>query len=104
MLIEVSVLTMPDEVTVKDRTKIVDHITLGKDGLIIDGGGWRRGLLLPQVAPEQRWNATEFLEGCCQKAGLPPDSYLNPVIKVFKFQAQIFAESHPKGEIIERKF
>lgn len=104
ILIEVSVLTVPEEISIKDRKKISEQISIGKDGLFIDAGSWHKGLLLPQVAPEQKWNATEFLEGCCQKAGVAPNSYLDPNVKVYKFQAQIFTEDKPRGKIHERKF
>lgn len=104
ILVEVSVLTKPELLTITDRTTLVDQIEIGKDGLIIEGRGWHRGLLLPQVAPEQGWNAKEFLQGCCQKAGLPEDSYLDSNVKIFKFQAQIFAETSVSGEVIERSF
>ena len=104
ILVEVSVLTKPELLTLTDRTKLVDQIEIGKDGLIIEGKGWHRGLLLPQVAPEQGWNAKEFLQGCCQKAGLPIDSYLDSNVKILKFQAQIFAETSVNGEVIERSF
>ena len=104
ILVEVSVLTIPEELVCKDRTKLANHITVGKDGLIIEGKGWHKGLLLPQVAPEQKWNAEEFLQGCCQKAGMPSDCYLNPDIRILTFQAQIFAETQANGEIIERIF
>jgi len=104
ILVEVSVLTVPEEIRVEDRTTLPQHIRIGKDGLIVELDTWRRGLLLPQVAPEQGWNAEEFLCGCCQKAGLPPDMYLDPRVKIFKFQAQIFAETSVRGKIIERTF
>ena len=104
ILVEISVLTLPEEIIVNDRKALTEHVVVGKDGLIVQGRGWHRGLLLPQVAPEQGWNSEEFLQGCCQKAGLPFDCYLNPDIKILKFQAQIFAETLPKGKIVEREF
>jgi len=104
ILVEVSVLTVPEEIEVEDRTTLPQHIKIGKDGLIVELNTWRRGLLLPQVAPEQGWDAKEFLQGCCQKAGLPPDMYLDPRVRIFKFQAQIFAETSVGGEVIERTF
>jgi uncharacterized protein (TIGR00296 family) len=104
ILVEVSVLTVPEELEVQDRKKFTEHIIVGKDGLIVEGRGWHRGLLLPQVAPEQGWNAEQFLQGCCQKAGLPPDSYLKSEVRIYKFQAQIFSETSISGEIIERTF
>jgi hypothetical protein len=104
ILVETSVLTVPQEMLTADRTKVSDQIAIGQDGLIIQGKGWHRGLLLPQVAPEQGWNAEDFLQGCCQKAGLPPSCYLDSSVTILKFQAQIFAESAPNGEIKAREF
>lgn len=104
ILIEISVLTVPKEIVLKEKSLIPQQITVGKDGLVVEYNALRRGLLLPQVAPEQGWNAKEFLQGCCRKAGLPPDKYLDPRVKIFKFQAQIFAETSPRGDIIERTF
>jgi uncharacterized protein (TIGR00296 family) len=103
LIIEVSVLTVPEELVVPTRTTLIEHITIGVDGLIIESGR-HKGLLLPQVAPEQGWNAKQFLKGCCRKAGLPPDKYLDPTVKVSKFQAQIFVETSPGAEVVERKF
>lgn len=104
ILVEVSVLTLPEKIVSENRSKLSEHITVGKDGLIVQGKGWHRGLLLPQVAPEQGWNAEEFLQGCCQKAGLPSNCYLDSEVNVLKFQAQIFSETSPRGDIVEREF
>jgi uncharacterized protein (TIGR00296 family) len=104
ILVEVSVLTLPEEIVSENRSKLFEQITVGKDGLIIQGKGWHRGLLLPQVAPEQGWNAEEFLQGCCRKSGLPPNCYLDSDVNVLKFQAQIFSETTPRGKIVERVF
>lgn len=104
ILVETSVLTVPQEIVTTDRAKLSNQIVVGVDGLIIQGRGWHRGLLLPQVAPEQGWNAEEFLQGCCQKAGLPPSCYLDSTVTILKFQAQVFTESVPHGEISEREF
>ena len=103
ILVEVSVLTVPEALEVEDRKELHNHIIVGKHGLIIEGKEIYRGLLLPQVAPEQEWNAKEFLEGCCQKAGLEMDCYLDPSVRIFVFQAQIFAEKEARGEICERQ-
>ncbi len=104
ILVEVSVLTLPEEIIVENRLDLHEQINVGRDGVIVQGKGWHRGLLLPQVAPEQGWKAEEFLQGCCQKAGLPPDCFLDSDVKILKFQAQIFSETMPKGKIVERKF
>ena len=104
ILVEVSVLTIPEALEVKNRKDLPNHIVVGKHGLIIESGGWHRGLLLPQVAPEQGWDAEEFLKGTCRKAGLKMDCYLDSGTRVFIFQAQIFTEVTVRGKICERTF
>jgi len=98
VVVEVSVLTVPEEVTAKQPIERAKEIRIGQDGLIV-GHGARRGLLLPQVAPEWNWDAEEFLSNCCLKAGLQPDAWLDQGTKVEKFQAIIFEETEPNGEV-----
>jgi uncharacterized protein (TIGR00296 family) len=100
--IEVSVLTVPEKLSSKEPTERSKEITIGRDGLIV-GRHARRGLLLPQVAPEWNWDAEEFLSNCCLKAGLPPDAWLDKETEVEKFQAVVFEEAQPKGEVRLKK-
>ncbi|TWU35162.1 AmmeMemoRadiSam system radical SAM enzyme [Novipirellula artificiosorum] len=51
-----------------------DAIEIGKQGLRIRMGK-QAGLLLPVVATERNWNAEQFLDAVCTKAGLPPASW-----------------------------
>jgi hypothetical protein len=102
VVVEVSVLTAPKELTAKEPVERAKEIQIGRDGLIV-GRGARRGLLLPQVAPEWKWDAEEFLSNCCLKAGLPPDAWLDEDTRVEKFQAIIFEESGPNGEVHLKK-
>jgi len=95
---EVSVLTPPEQVEVETPKQYSKKIKVGKDGLIIERGIFK-GLLLPQVPIEWNWDEEEFLCQCCIKAGLPPDSWLLDGTKIYKFQAIIFEEEKPKGEI-----
>jgi AmmeMemoRadiSam system radical SAM enzyme/AmmeMemoRadiSam system protein B/AmmeMemoRadiSam system protein A len=62
----------PVEAKGKDR---VAAVTIGRHGLQIARGA-ARGLLLPGVAVEHRWDAKTFLEQVCVKAGLPSDAWL----------------------------
>ncbi len=63
---------------------------MGKHGLILSRGN-RRGLLLPQVATEYRWDREEFLRNACLKAGLPQDDWKKgATIEVF--EAVVFHE------------
>lgn len=78
------------------------HIKIGRDGLIIEYGLYR-GLLLPQVPVEWHWDATEFLENLCLKAGISPDAWVEARAKIYTFSGQIFEETEPHGEIIEKQ-
>jgi hypothetical protein len=98
VLVEVSVLTPPQLIEVEDPMQYPRSIKVGKDGLIIERG-WNKGLLLPQVAVEWRWNEEDFLSNCCIKAGLPPDAWLLSRTKVYKFQAIVFEEEEPGGKV-----
>jgi AmmeMemoRadiSam system protein A len=92
--IELSVLG-PIE-TVDDIIEVI----VGRDGLIVEFGR-RRGLLLPQVAVEWKWDATEFASQTCIKAGLPPDAWQKGA-KLFKFEAEVFSES-PDAPVSNRR-
>jgi len=98
--VEISVLTKPELITVKNPDEYPKHITIGKDGLIIRST-FGSGLLLPQVAPEWNWNEQEFLNHTCQKAGLPSEFWKEGACNIYRFQAQIFKEED--GKVIEVK-
>jgi uncharacterized protein (TIGR00296 family) len=96
VVVEVSILTIPEEVKVEDRKRLPAQVCVGKDGLIMEMGLYR-GLLLPQCATDWCWDAETFLAETCVKAGLTPDCWLDKHSKLFKFQAEIFAEDKPRG-------
>ncbi|OGS42282.1 MAG: AMMECR1 domain-containing protein [Euryarchaeota archaeon RBG_16_62_10] len=100
--VEVSLLTPPVEIKVKSRRDLVKQVKCGVDGLVVQRG-WAKGLLLPQVPVEWEWDEEEFLCQCCLKAGLMPDSWLQEGTKVFKFQAEVFSEERPRGDVRRRK-
>ncbi len=98
VVFEVSVLTPPEAVVAENLKEYVAKIKVGEDGLIIEKGIYK-GLLLPQVPVEWGWCEEEFLCHCCIKAGLPPDSWLTKGAKIYKFQAIVFEEETPQGEV-----
>ncbi len=98
VVFEVSVLTPPETVEVANPKEYLGKIKVGEDGLIVERGGYK-GLLLPQVPVEWEWCEEEFLCQCCVKAGLPPDSWLTKGTKIYKFQAIVFEEETPQGEV-----
>jgi len=99
LTVEVSVLTVPVPLRFTTPEEAVRAVTVGRDGLIVEGLG-SSGLLLPQVAPEQGWTAEELLEGTCEKAGLPIRAWRDPRVKVRRFEAEIFREVQPRGEVV----
>ncbi len=100
--VEVTILTPPEPYT-EPKKKLPELVQIGRDGLIVTRGPYT-GLLLPQVAPEWGFNSMEFLAQTCVKAGLPADAWLDEDTEVQHFQAQIFAEAGPGGEVFEKRF
>jgi uncharacterized protein (TIGR00296 family) len=98
VVFEVSVLTPPELIKVSKTNEYPSKIKIGEDGLIVERGMFK-GLLLPQVPVEWGWDEEEFLCQCCIKAGLPPDNWLLKDTKIYKFQAIIFEEEKPNGEV-----
>jgi uncharacterized protein (TIGR00296 family) len=98
VVFEVSVLTPPEIVEVKNSKEYLSKIKVGEDGLIVERGPYK-GLLLPQVPVELGWCEEEFLCQCCVKAGLPPNTWLTKDAKIYKFKAIVFDEETPRGEV-----
>ena len=98
VVFEVSVLTPPQIIRVEKTSEYPSKIKVGEDGLIVEKGMFK-GLLLPQVPLEWKWDKEEFLCQCCIKAGLPADCWLLKDTKIYKFRAIIFEEEKPKGEV-----
>ncbi len=84
--IEISILSPLERVT------DVQEIEVGKHGLVIDAG-FTRGLLLPQVATEYRWDREQFLRHTAMKAGLPPDAWQKSGVRLYKFTTETFGET-----------
>lgn len=103
IIFEVSALTKPELIKAKKPEDYKKEIKIGRDGLVAECKGCK-GLLLPQVASEHNMDQEKFLCCVCQKAGLPSEAWKDlKSVKIYKFQAQIFKETKPNGEIIETK-
>ena len=102
IVIEVSVLSVPEQVHVKKPEEYLKKIKVGRDGLIIHYG-YSSGLLLPQVPVEWNWNEEEFLCQVCEKAGLPRNMWQSPSARISSFSAQIFSEKTPGGAVVQKK-
>jgi len=95
LVVDVSLLTPFAPVPAAERPS---GIVVGRDGLSVERGR-QRGLLLPQVAVEQGWNAEQLLDGTCEKAGLPPRAWRSEAVAVFRFGADVFRERTPNGAV-----
>lgn len=89
--VEISVLSEAVALAPADRPGVV----VGRHGLIVRRGA-KSGLLLPQVAVEQRWSAEEFLAATARKARLGPAAWREPATEVLAFSADVFGEG--KGQ------
>ena len=85
LTIEISVLSPLEYV------RAPSNVRVGRDGLYVSSGPYS-GVLLPQVATEQRWSREEFLDQVCLKAGLAQDAWRQGAI-LYRFEAQLFSES-----------
>ena len=83
--IEISVLTPPR------RADSPEQIEVGRHGIMVTRG-YRRGLLLPQVATPCSWDRETFLGQTCRKAGLPESAWKEPGTIIETFEAQVFSE------------
>jgi uncharacterized protein len=92
IVIEISILTKPELLKVKNPSEYLNEIEIGTDGLIIQGVS--SGLLLPQVATEYKFDSEQFLECVCEKARMPKDSWKDLKNKVYTFRAEIFSEDN----------
>lgn len=83
--IEISILSPLEKINDPETIQVGVHgIYLEKDT--------HRGVLLPQVAIEHKWDRTMFLNQTCIKAGLPIDAWESEGTDIYIFSAQIFAE------------
>jgi AmmeMemoRadiSam system protein A len=68
------------------------EIEIGRHGLEIRRG-FRRGLLLPQVATDHGLDRESFLAETCRKAGLPAKAWREPDTEIWSFEAQVFGDA-----------
>ena len=103
IIIELSILTPPELIKIEDPEEYLKKIVIGRDGLIAEKG-FRRGLLLPQVPVDQgrNWDVPTFLSHTCQKAWLPKDDWKDLSTKIYVFQAILFEEISPRGEVVRK--
>jgi uncharacterized protein len=82
--IEISVLSLLQPIR-------ADEVVVGQHGLVVTQGN-SRGLLLPQVPIEWKWDRETFLAETCLKAGLPSDAWQRGAL-LQGFTAEVFGET-----------
>ncbi|OYT43186.1 MAG: AMMECR1 domain-containing protein [Candidatus Aenigmarchaeota archaeon ex4484_56] len=102
IIIELTILSELQKISVTEPRDYLDKINIGQDGLCIKYK-YNFAIFLPQVPVSQKWDVKEYLSELCKKAGLLEDSWITKHVKIYKFQAQIFSESEPDGIVYEKK-
>jgi AmmeMemoRadiSam system protein A len=91
LTIEVSVLSTPEPLAYETPEELLEKLRPHVDGVVLQQG-FRRATFLPQV-----WEKIEqpenFLEQLCYKAGLPPNAWRDPKVKILTYQVTKFKES-----------
>jgi AmmeMemoRadiSam system protein A len=82
--IEISVLSRP-------RPWPLEELVAGLHGVSLESHG-HRAVFLPQVAREEGWSRRVLLEQLSLKAGLDPDAWKHPDVRVECFTAEVFSE------------
>lgn len=82
--LEISVLSPLREIS-------AEEVEVGTHGIYITRG-FRRGVLLPQVATDHGWDRETFLNHTCIKAGLPTSAWREPDTIIEAFSAEVFGE------------
>lgn len=88
--IEISVLSPLRPIAPED-------VVIGVHGLVVSKSG-RKGLLLPQVPVEWKWDRETFLSQICLKAGLPSDCWRQD-IDLQAFTAEVFGEEERSSSL-----
>lgn len=86
LTIEISVLSPLEKV------HDLGEIQIGTHGLYLEGE-YHRGLLLPQVAVENKWDIHVFLDQLAKKSGLAEFNPGQEGVTLYKFTAEVFDES-----------
>ena len=92
--IEISILTMPQELSYTDAEDLLEKLRPGIDGVIIKKGFYE-ATFLPQVW-DQLPTKEAFLSELCMKAGLSSHSWKREKLQVSTYQVQAFEEEKLK--------
>lgn len=100
IVVEVSILTPPEHIKVNKPKELLNEVVVGRDGLIAELPPFNKGVLLPQVPVDEGWEVETFLAHTCWKAGLNFDAWLNPKVRFYRFTAEVYKETRPRGDVV----
>ena len=99
-VLELNILSPLELIEVATPSEYPAQVEVGIHGLYVINAYNRRGLLLPEVAARNHWDAKQFLNQTCIKANLPKSSWIqDPDMKIYRFSSLIIKELEPLGEI-----
>ena len=101
IIVEVDILSEFEEIRSSGKGKLI-KVKLGRDGLYIKYG-FKSAVLLPSFPEENRLDKTGFFEAACRAVGIQKDLWMQPRVKLSRFQTQCFGEVEPDGRVKEIK-
>lgn len=88
--IEISRLTLPNDLEYSDPEDLIKRLRPGIDGVILRDG-FRRATFLPQVW-EKIPDKAEFMDNLCYKMGEAPDTWRRKHLEVLTYEVEEFKE------------
>ena len=88
--IEISVLSVPQRLSVTSADGVLQVLVPGTDGVILKQG-WRQATYLPQVW-EHFTAKTDFLNSLCRKGGMSSDCWQDPDTEVYLYRVEVINE------------
>jgi len=99
MVVEVDIISEFEQIKSSGKGKLI-KVKLGRDGLYIKYG-FKSAVLLPSFAEENKLNKVQLFEAACKAVGIQKDLWMQPNVKISRFQTQRFAEMEPDGKVRE---
>jgi AmmeMemoRadiSam system protein A len=90
--IEVSALTVPEPLQIKNRKTLLQVLVPGRDGVILSNG-WKKSTFLPQVW-EHFPDKEDFLNALCEKGGMPRGCWEDEDTEILTYHAEVFKENN----------
>lgn len=97
MTVEVEILSNFEDIRSSGRGKMI-RVKMGRDGLYISYG-IKRAVLLPSFPREHDLDKKGFFEAACREIRIQKDLWMQPKVRLSRFETQAFAEDEPDGTV-----